>query len=506
MTSAALRSAGTGGWLLIAAVSGLLLSTIIVAIADLPGTWAIFALIGAVSLAAIVWAGDPRDTLLAIFLVTVPIEISKALTSEASAYSPTLSLFLSDIAFVPLMILWGLDRLVGAPRARWSSVHTVATAMLAWTTISAAISISSVSWSILLNLIKYSAYLFVVGDLTREPRRLRIALASLAVGAGLQFAMVALQMLTGSDLQIRGGKNTDLGRLLIFEQGGGLHFRRPSGFASHPNMLSDYLTFLLPPLVCLAFIGRSIGWVRYVVAALLLATLVALVLALSRGGWIAGGVSVAFILAVGWYRGVVRPWHVGSLAVFGMLGLLVISAVFPAAIYRVVLSDQRSSDSRIAMMDQAFLIIQRHPVVGVGLGGYNQAAQTNIPASFAGLLPAFRDTLLKGVVHNKYLETFSETGIVGIGFLLAFLGTLICLPLWAFNLIDLQYWALQVGLAGAVVAQAVFFLFDHFSFDTRVGLLYVAAALMIGINDQLRRASEAACVSFTSTPTISTTR
>src|SRR5437899_2297912 len=69
-----------------------------------------------------------------------------------------------------------------------------------------------------------------------------------------------------------------------------------------------------------------------------------------------------------------------------------ISLVFLAAIYRVILSDSRSSDSRIAMMDQAILVIERHPVLGVGLGGYNKAAQTAIPSSWAALSPDFRDS------------------------------------------------------------------------------------------------------------------
>src|SRR4051812_39476546 len=124
------------------------------------------------------------------------------------------------------------------------------------------------------------------------------------------------------------------------------------------------------------------------------------------------------------------------------------------------------------MMDQAILIIKRHPITGVGLAGYNKAAQTNIPESFAGLLPAFRDTLLHGVVHNKYLLTFAEMGVVGLLLLLYFLLSLILLPLTQPRRCNSDLWLVLLGLSGSVFAQAVFFAFDHFSYDARLAFLY----------------------------------
>ncbi|AWB23810.1 O-antigen ligase domain-containing protein [Methylobacterium currus] len=501
MIAPAQVSASLGAWLA-AMTAAVALAAMFLIIIDLPPTWAILMLLAALGFACVAWSGNPRDSLLSIFLLTLPVEISKALTSEGSAYSPTLSVYLYDLAFIPLTGFWVLDRLVGVPRARWSRLHTVAAAFLVWMAISAATSIASVSWSIFLNFLKYFTYLLVIGDLTRDPRRLRIAIYSLAAGLALQLSMVVLQVVTGSDLQIRGSKNTDLGRLLVFEQGGGLHVRRPSGFLAHPNVFSDYLTFALPPLMALALLGpaklRRAWWPTVL---LLVGSLVALVLALSRGGWIAFASSALFVLAVGWLRGLVQARHIAALAVCGMLAAAILPVAFPAAIYRVTLSDQRSSDARLAMIDQALLIIRRFPITGVGLAGYNQAAQTNIPTSFASLLPAFRETLLKGVVHNKYLLTFAESGIIGIALFCAMLVIYITMPLKYNMQINSEYWAFLLGLSGAGVAQMVFYLFDHFSYDIRLGLLYTMAALMIGVCDQLERACEAACAYSTSTPT-----
>ena len=50
------------------------------------------------------------------------------------------------------------------------------------------------------------------------------------------------------------------------------------------------------------------------------------------------------------------------------------------------------------------------PSLGVGLAGYNKAAQTVTPSTWAVLHPDFREALRKGIVHNKYLLTLAETG------------------------------------------------------------------------------------------------
>jgi O-antigen ligase len=133
------------------------------------------------------------------------------------------------------------------------------------------------------------------------------------------------------------------------------------------------------------------------------------------------------------------------------------------------------------MIDQAILIIERHPVLGVGLGNYNKAAKTATPSSWAALLPDFRDSLRTGVVHNKYLLTLAETGPLGLILLLLFLGANVFLPFSGVTCTSLEQFALILGISAAVLAQAVFYLFDHFSYDLRIGLLYAFSGLLVGM-------------------------
>jgi O-antigen ligase len=460
------------------------------ALADSSATWIGLVICGTAALAAVSWARDLQFSLMSIFLITLPIDIAKALTSVASAYGPVLELHLSDLAFFPLATLWLVDKtVIRKSQIYWSSVHWVALLLVLWFSVSATWGVKPVGYLLNLNNIKYFLYFVVIADLVREPRYLRGAVFALAAGLAVQLVVVALQVMTGSDLKIQGGKQLNIGRVLIFEEAGGTHVRRVSGLLPHPNAFADYLTFILPPLLTLILLGRRlVGSLLWIGCALLFCgALIALVLTLSRAGWIAFGCSLMFIFAAGYGFGIVHKGHIVALAFLAVTFVGGISVVFPAAIYRVILTDNRSSDSRIAMIDQAILIIERHPVLGVGLGGYNKAAQTATPSSWAALLPDFRKSLRTGVVHNKYLLTLAEAGPLGLILLLLFLGASVFLPFSGVTSTSLEQFALILGISAAVLAQSVFYLFDHFSYDVRIGLLYAFSGLLVGMaNPSLR--------------------
>jgi putative inorganic carbon (hco3(-)) transporter len=455
------------------------------AAADSSVTWIGLVICGTASLATVSWARDLQFSLMWIFLFTLPIDISKALTSVASAYAPVLQLYLSDLAFFPLATLWLFDKtFIRKSPIYWSRVHWIALLLLLWFSTAAFWGLEPNGYLLNLNNVKYFLYFVVIADLVREPRYLRGAVFALASGLAVQLVAAALQIITGSDLKIQGVKATDA-RVLIFEEAGGTHVKRVSGLLPHPNVFADYLTFVLPPLLTLILLGRrlvgSLLWVLF--ALLFCGALIALVLTLSRAGWIAFGCSLMFIFAAGYGFGIVHKGHLIALAFFAATLIGGISLVFPAAIYRVIFSDSRSSDARTAMMDQAILIFERYPVLGVGLGNYNTVAQTAIPSSVAALTPGFRDSLLKGVVHNKYLLTLAETGPLGLILLLLFLGANVFLPFSGVTCTSVEQFALMLGIAAAVLGQSAFYLFDHFSYDTRIGLLYVFCGLLVGMRD-----------------------
>ena len=166
-------------------------------------------------------------------------------------------------------------------------------------------------------------------------------------------------------------------------------------------------------------------------------------------------------------------------AIVGLVVLLSVTAVaYPVAYLRLVESDQRSSEGRGFMNEQALLIATGKPVFGVGLGGYHRAAKSIKPVSFASADQRLREALVNflGIVHNKYLLVFAEHGAVGLVLLFLLLWKSIRLffrvPVWNNRVQEL----VGLGLAGALVTQAVFYLFDHFYLEVGLMLFWVFAA------------------------------
>ena len=456
----------------------LILAALFVMISDASGTWLAMIFLACCALSAAFWFRDLQRVLLFMLIVTTPIDISKALVIPGGVYSPGLSLFTSDLFTLALILLWLLRLvLVRGAEIRIDRLHAVAFVFLGWLWISALHSDSALAGILAaVTYTKFFAVYFVLTQLLRKPEDLQLVLNAAFVGFLVQAVYIFAQLLTGSALEVQGAKTTHLGTELVFENAGGLHAFRPSGFLHHPNVLAHYLIFLLPTAAALSLLGKkTIGAHSWFAALLmLLMGLTIMLITLSRGGWIALGVAAIFFVIVGVRRGLLKRRHVTGLILTAFMALALLSILYPAAYLRVTQSDQRSSESRWVMMDQALLIIRNHPWIGVGLGGYNGAAQNYTPESFSSVSVAFQDEIRKGVVHNKYLLVAAETGLIGLALFLNLL--------WRFfrEIFPLSRWrsmpnfALALGLSSGILGQAVAYAFDHFYADVRIAVLYVS--------------------------------
>ncbi|MFO0947993.1 MAG: O-antigen ligase family protein [Planctomycetota bacterium] len=470
----------------ILAISASLFMTLVFLVATgMTNTWIALILLGLMTGTGVFWAADIKRVLLYVFVFTASIDINKALIVEGGVLAPGLSLTVADVFFFPLVLVWLWDKkVIRKERIDYGDVRWPMWLFLGWMWLTAILSLERFGG--ILAAITYSKYFLttvVLADIIRDVKTLRGVLCVFAAGLVLQILMVSAQFVTRSHLEIQGAKATELGTKLVFEQAGGLHVFRPSGFLHHPNVLADYLTFLLPTMLLFLLQGpQRIGKTTWTAAGVLfVGGMGAMVVSLSRGGWIAFGAAVVFLLYMGFRKRLVRQDQIVFFAAVAFLGGIVTIVAFPAAYYRITQSDQRSAESRWAMTEQALLIIRRNPVFGVGLGGYNRAAQQNIPPSFSNISEYFQQKLLEGIVHNRYLLTASEHGIPGIVFLFLLVGSFIVaylrVPRWA----DPSYCLLGLGLASSLVAQLVFYAFDHFYTDIRILLCWVAFGILAAL-------------------------
>lgn len=448
-------------------------------------TWLILLFMGLCFACGAFWYKDIQNTLFLGFIFTSSIAITKAIVASGGIYTAGLSLTLSDLFLLPLLFLWIIDRTIIRRQAiYWSRLHLLPLLFLLWLWFTAAIAEDkSAALFMCLDYSKYTLIFVMLADYIRTPRHFRLVLLGLAAALCVHTAMALLELLAGNIINLQGTKTTPTGTSLVFDQAGGLHAFRPSGFMGHPNALSDLMVFLLPPMLLLLLLGkRYIGrspWLA--IAALFGLAVVLLLLTLSRAGWIACAAAFLFVLVLGYGRGIVRKRHIHFLVLLGAVGLTCAVLLFPAVYLRITESDQRSGESRMAMMHQAALIIQRNPVAGVGVGGYNRAAHANIPEQFAYLSPYFQEELLKGVVHNKYLLVTSETGFVGLSLFVLMLGRFVLAVPREARWSDPVLFALALGITGGIVGQVVFYLFDHFYTDARIVLCYLYFGLLAAL-------------------------
>jgi O-antigen ligase len=180
---------------------------------------------------------------------------------------------------------------------------------------------------------------------------------------------------------------------------------RPGSVAGDPNVFSASATTVLPIMAAFAF-GRS-GWKRAFCVVCLLLTLVAILLASSRGAFIALVVLLLLQMRDARHRG---KFFVVALVI---LALFLVSPVSPLdRLLHPTGSDTDSSEARLQLWSIAFRIFADHPILGVGLWQFAPYMRAYMPSGV---------DLQFHVPHNTYLEIGVELGIVGLALFLAML-------------------------------------------------------------------------------------
>jgi O-antigen ligase len=459
----------------------------------LSGTWLTLLSVFLIFAAVTFWFKDIKAVLFFGFICTCSIHLTKALIVERGFYAPGLSITLSDIFLLPLLAIWFAEKkIILKEKIYWSHLHAMPLYFLMWMWFS--VLFSEDQFASILMCVTYTKYLVIfifIADYISSPKYLKLSFFAFALGLCAHFAMAFLEVLAGG-IEIQGAKTTQLGTRLVFESAGGVHAFRPSGFAGHPLALANLFVLSLP--IFLIFIISGKKFIRPVTLWMIIAIFVAgstvLLMTLSRAGWISLALGVAYLLWFGYKKKIVPIAYIKRLIACALIAGLAAIIIIPTVFLRITESDHRSGESRMAMIHQAALIIQRNPIVGVGVAGYNRAANTNTPEIFSHLSPEFKEALLAGVVHNKYLVVMAETGIIGI--------VLFVLVLWRFLTVvpkgdfwaDPGYYFLALGFSAGIFGEVIFYMFDHFYEDLRIAMVYIIFGFICAIVKLQKQAND----------------
>jgi putative inorganic carbon (HCO3(-)) transporter len=226
--------------------------------------------------------------------------------------------------------------------------------------------------------------------------------------------------------------------------------------------------YLEPPLAFAAGFA-AFGWTRrdrLVALGVLGLTLAAMVLTLSRGGYLAVSV-LALVLVLYLPSRRLRIWVVGGIAV---VALLVLEVPFIG----LRISDAaHSAGLRSSIYSQALTMLAQRPILGAGIGGFSSRV--------APFHPSGQEVEI--YPHNVFLTTWSEVGLLGLIAFSIILFGLLWRGIRALPLTNETFRPVLWGAVGALVLFLIHGLFDspYWKNDLAVQFWLVAALVVVAI-------------------------
>ena len=400
--------------------------------------------------------GNTRLTVLYGLLLTAPLSIGKDYwpiphMGGASSYA----ISASDIFLALLIVFQLMDRSVrkkpfAVPPGTFGLIVMIVIGV-AHTLLGPAFTLSSQQT---LQIFKELVLFFVLANELVRVRQFMHAFWVLMLGLVLQSLIGIGQYVVGGDLGLQVLGEADASTLALANlatYGDGADVFRIGGLLGHPNLLSGFIALLLPLAIAmlsgpLSALQRNMIFLVCGIAGL------ALILTLSRSGWLAGAFGIFIVIVFG----VIHPrWRKRSLPLTMLTsagGLLVAIAALPIILQRFLASDRGATDFRIEWMEVAWNLILSRPLTGIGLNTFVFQLPNNTPYGGASALTQrFGDNW--PVVHNIYLLIWSEMGTIGFA---AFLFVMIALLRIAFanlgKMIDGRIYAISIGCAGGLGA------------------------------------------------------
>lgn len=237
---------------------------------------------------------------------------------------------------------------------------------------------------------------------------------------------------------------------------------RASGTYVCPNHLAGFLTMLMPVGISLLLSGRISYIARILVGYSVLMMTAGLVVTVSRAGWLSAAAGVFFVVVALLHKR--RFWlPVTVIAiVLIFIGFYLYSHSFTAK--------KRVEENRLFVPDEnrrilywrgAIDIFKQSPLFGVGPGHYDyRYRQVRQPLNVAQGRP--------GWVHNDYLNTLVDYGIVGLVIVMSTLAVLAYTAIQSWNSVKRRIesgktsnkGAIMLGVAGGLIGLAVHSFFD----------------------------------------------
>lgn len=400
--------------------------------------------------------GNMRLTVLYGLLLTAPLSIGKDfLPIPHMGGASSFSIVISDVFLGLLVVFQLMDRSI---RQRHFVVPPGTYALVAMILVGVAHALFGPAFTLssqqTFQMFKELLLFVVLANELVRVRQFMHAFWILMAGLLLQSLIGIAQYWVDGDLglQLLGeADETSLALANLATYGEGADVFRIGGLLGHPNLLSGYIALLLP--LAIAMLSGHISTLQRNIIALVCGVAgIALILTLSRTGWLAGAFGVFIVIVFGVFH---PRWRKRSLPVTVLVtaaGFLASLAALPIILQRFFASDRGATDFRLEWMEVAWNMVLSHPLTGIGLNTFVfQLPNRNPYGGASALTQRFGDSW--PVVHNIYLLVWSEMGTFGFA---AFLLVMLALLRTAFRnlgtMIDARIYAISIGCAGGLGA------------------------------------------------------
>ncbi len=217
-------------------------------------------------------------------------------------------------------------------------------------------------------------------------------------------------------------------------------------FGNH-NHLAGYLEMTIPVLISLFLTRTRHGSIRIILLTVLLILLVCHILALSRGGWFAFGVSMLFMVSVLFSRRQFKRKKL-LLGIFIASVVVILFVLSGSSLFQRALSltDKETIlglNGRVMVWKGVWMLIKENPFLGIGPGTFS----TVFPHY---QLPGFAARFYQA--HNDYLQFIAELGVFFIPWFFWALYTVFKTSFKKMRSQSRQKWGFTLGATTGVVA------------------------------------------------------
>ncbi len=247
---------------------------------------------------------------------------------------------------------------------------------------------------------------------------------------------------------------------------------RVGGTFGSPNDTAGLLSLLLVPSLSILLTRLGTGYRALSILAFGVGGL-ALIFTLSRGGWI------AFTLSIALFYLLARPgnWLPVRVQVFIVITIAVLFIGFESVIFRRLTADDGgAAESRVALMEVAFQMIEDQPILGVGANNYGSVLE-KYRGSFED-----SDNFWLYTVHNKYLLLWAEIGIGGLLAFLFFVAFTIQRGWRCWQSKDLVLSPIALGFVAALVGQLAHMMAESYNDRPQVQALWLVAGVVTAMS------------------------